>query len=73
MVPEFASDEQLLKCIHLDLEVYTKVFSDFCLRAKNSAQDAPQLQCFAFSTTFNGVSAHVLQQKFTEIYGIKIE
>lgn len=70
--PAFATDEQLLKFIHLDLKKsIPKSFSDFCLRAKNSTQDAPQLQ--SFSTTFNGVSAHVLQQKFTEVSGIKIK
>ncbi len=71
--PEFASDEQLLKFIHLDLKkAIPKSFSDFCLRAKNSA-DTPQLQSSAFSTSFNAVSAHVVQAKFTEISGTKIK
>ena len=71
--PEFASDEQLLKFLHLDLKkAIPKTFSDFSLRAKNSA-DTPQLQPSAFSTSFNAVSAHVVQAKFTEISGTKIK
>ena len=71
--PEFATDEQLLKFIHLDLKkAIPKSFSDFCPRAKNSA-DTLQLQSSAFSTSFNAESAHILQAKFTEISGIKIK
>ncbi len=71
--PDFATDEQLLKFIHLDLKkAIPKSFSDFCLRAKNSA-DTPRFQSSAFTTSFNAVSAHVLQAKFTEISGTKIK
>ena len=49
-----------------------KSFSDSCLRAKNST-DTQQLQSFAFSTSFNAVSAHILQAKLTEISDTKIK
>lgn len=71
--PEFATDDQLLKFIHLDLKkAIPKSFSDCCLRGKNSA-DTPQLQPSAFSTSFEEVPVHILQAKFTEISGTNIK
>lgn len=72
--PEFATDKQMLKFIHLDLKkAIPKSFSDFCLRAKNSADAPAQLQSCTFSTSFKAVSAHILQDKFTEVSGTKIK
>ena len=72
--PQFATDEQLLQFINLDLKkAIPKSFSDFCLRAKNSATSQLQSTSDAFTTSFNTVSARILKEKFTEISGTKIK
>ena len=67
--PLFATDEQLLKFINLDLKkAIPKSFSDFYLRAKNSATSQLQSTSDAFTTSFNTV-----KEEFTEISGTKIK
>ena len=73
--PQFAKDEQLLKFIHLDIKKsIPKSLSDFCLRAKHSADTAPlESTTDTLTITQNTVCTRVLREKFTEISGTKIK
>lgn len=69
LFPMYATDEQLLKLIHLDMKkCIPKSLSDFCLRVKNSEATHPseEFKC-------NGVCAYVIKEKLTEISGVKIK
>lgn len=71
--PMYATDEQLLKFIHLDMKkCIPKSFSDFCLRAKNSEITHPSIEG---SEEFkcNGGYARIIKEKLTEISGGKIK
>lgn len=71
--PVYATDEQLLKFIHLDMKkCIPKSFSDFCLRAKNSEITRP-VQAGSEELKYNEVCARIIKAKLTEVSGVKIK